>query len=261
VTTLAAEPALDREALRSRVFLRSVLPLLEDLPGTDALFRGVSARVAIEVRGTDVGATLVLRDGALAVEQGVQPAEVRWIFPTLRALNAFFAGKVVLPRIKGLRHPVLIWKTVRLLMRLRILHPQPSPAQPALRVKLLLRLVTRALAELHRGGHPEMVFLVADSPERVYQWTVGGADVAHDIGAYLRMERGRVKAGRGTYTRRRPFVHFAFADVDAALAVLTATGSQMTGVRSGQLKTLGSPEYTRKIALLMQKIDQLLQEG
>ena len=47
----------------------------------------------------------------------------------------------------------------------------------------------------------------------------------------------------------------------AALAVLTATGSQMSGVRSGQVQTFGSPEYTRKISLLMQKVDALLVEG
>ena len=56
-------------------------------------------------------------------------------------------------------------------------------------------------------------------------------------------------------------MHFVFPDVDAALQVLTATGSQMTGVRGGLIQTLGSPEYTRKISLLMQKVDELLAEG
>ena len=43
--------------------------------------------------------------------------------------------------------------------------------------------------------------------------------------------------------------------------VLTETGSQMSGVRGGLVQALGSPEYTRKISLLMQKVDELLMEG
>jgi hypothetical protein len=84
---------------------------------------------------------------------------------------------------------------------------------------------------------------------------------SENIGAYLRMKHGRVLAGRGIYPRRRPFVHFVFPDVDAALSVLTATDSQMSGVRDGKVLTFGSPEYTRKISLLMQKVDALLTEG
>ena len=145
-------------------------------------------------------------------------------------------------------------------MSLQLLQPAPPPARAderALKVRLLLTLASRALGQLHLGGHPEMVELVCDSPERVYQWSV-----QHEgIGAWLRMERGQVKAGTGTYARRKPFVHFVFPDADAALRVLTATESQMSGVRDGSIQTLGSPEYVRKVALLMQKVDELLTLG
>ena len=265
MTLGTARPACDREALRARIFLRSVVPLLEvvlaDQPAMARLFRGVSGAAQIEVGGSAVGACLVFTKGALTVEQGVrEQAEVRCSFRDLGALNTFFAGKPALPRVKGLRHPLLLAKVTRLLLSLRLLQPQPPPAEPeerALRVKLLLYLVTRALGQLHHGGYAPMVELVEDSPERVYQWTVA----AEGIGAYLRMHRGRIKAGQGTYPLRRPFVHFVFPDVRAALHVLTATGSQMSGVRGGLVQTLGSPEYTRKISLLMQKVDELLVEG
>jgi hypothetical protein len=56
-------------------------------------------------------------------------------------------------------------------------------------------------------------------------------------------------------------VHFQFASVEAAFEVLTATGSQMTGFRGRRVETFGSPEYTRKVALMMQKVDELLVEG
>ncbi len=265
--TPPAPGGVDREALRARVFLRSVLPLLKvvmaEQPGLARMWRGVSAAVQLRSADGRAGACLRFSGGALSVEQEAgerDRAEVRCVFRDLRALNAFFAGGRALPRVSGLGHPLLLYKAARLLSSLRVLQPQPAPARPeerALRVKLILYLVTHALAELHRGGHPQMVELVESSPERVYQWTVASAG----IGAYLRMERGRVKAGRGTYLRRRPFVHFVFPDVDAALSVLTATDSQMGGVRGGLVQALGSPEYVRKISLLMQKVDELLVEG
>lgn len=254
------------EALRTRLFLRSVLPLLrvvlEDDEAAARPFAGLSFRAQIETQDGH-GACLCFENGELSVEPAPREAAevaVRFIFKDRRTLNSFFAGKPIRPRVKGLRHPRLLWKTVRLLSSLRILHPQGRPKNPAaraLRVKLLLYLVTQAIEQLHRGGHATMNELVSTSPDRVYQWTV----TSERIGAYLRIKHGRVQAGFGTCRARRPFVHFVFPDVEAALAVLTATDSQMSGVREGRVQTFGSPEYTRKISLLMQKVDALLTEG
>lgn len=256
---------LDREALRTRLFLRATLPLLEvvmaERPAMRDRFRGVTATVQIEVLGTGEGAALSFRAGALTVDPTVhRSAEVRCSFRDRRAFNSFFAGKASLPSLTGFRHPLLLGKAALLLSSLRLLEPQEMPQKAedrALRVKLLLYLATRALAELYRGGYPQMKELVDESPERVYQWTVA----REGIGAYLRMARGRVKAGRGAYPHREPFIHFVFPDAVAALEVLTATGSQVDSVRQGRIRTLGSPEYTRKISLLLQKVDELLQEG
>jgi hypothetical protein len=249
-----------REALRTRVFLRAVLPLLEVIEAERPPAR-IQARVQIAVAESGEGAALCWREGRFSVEQGVSgAAEVCCTFRDRAALNRFFAGRPSLPRIAGLRRPRLLLRALRLLASLRILQPGPAPDrrdERARRVRLLLYLVTRAMAELYRGGHPEMVELVDRSPERVYQWTVENPS----IGAYLRMAPGRVKAGRGRYAARRPFVCFRFADVDDAFAVLTATGSQMAGVRSGALIAEGSPEYVRKIGAMMQKVDALLREG
>jgi hypothetical protein len=248
------------------VYLRSVLPLLEWVvparPELATLVRGRAASVAF-VAG-DLGARLTLGEGAVRVEPGTT-ADVLVRFSDTDAMSRFFAGKPVVPRITpwmGMTHPVLLTRAARLLAALRVLEPpRPGvtvpPAERALRVRLMLTLVTRALSQLHREGHPEMRALAERSPERVYQWTVGTGDIA----AWLRMHDGRVHSGLGAYARRRPFVHFQFGDVDAAFAVLTATGSQMSGFRGGVVQTWGSPEYVRKIALLMQKVDELLVEG
>ena len=282
--------AADRESLRARLFLRSVLPLVRVVMAEQEkmarMFRGVRAAVQLEVAGSDVGACLVMAGGELSVEQGIREhAEVRCTFPDVRGLNRFFAGQGTLPRLNlgALRHPLLLVKVARLLSTLQILAPEVVTRDPearALRVKLILYLATRALCELYRGGHPQMVELVDESPDRIYQWTVGSVGsegtAATDgtlssdttaalggalIGAYLRMRHGQIKAGRGVYPHRRPFVHFRFPSVDAALSVLTASGSQMEAVRGGNVLALGCPEYTRKISILMQKVDQLLMTG
>jgi hypothetical protein len=257
-----------RELWRARIFLRSVLPLLKvvlaEQPALAASFRGVNATVQLEATDPQqgrLGASLRFADGTLSLSSELQESpEVVCRFPDLRRMNGFFAGQLVLPALSGFRHPLLLAKTARLLTSLRLLHPQPPPTRPAaraLRVKLLLYLVTHAISELHRCDYPPLVDLVEKSPERVYQWSV----TAEGIGAYLRMASGRLKAGRGTYPHRQPFVHFVFPDADAALRVLSESGSQMAGLRSGLVQTLGSPEYTRKIGLLMQEVDALLLTG
>jgi hypothetical protein len=177
------------------------------------------------------------------------------------ALAAFFAGTPSLPRIIGFgRHPLLAGRVLRLLSSLRILSTDPDKVAPAdrpLRVELMLYLATAALSQLARAGDPELTALVAASPERVYQWTV--ADTG--TGAYLRMQRGRTRAGRGIYARRRPFVSYTFPTTDAAYRVLTAQGSQMASVARGDVIPEGSPEYSRAISIQLQRIDRLLTGG
>lgn len=273
---VATSHCAEREALRARLFLRSMLPLLKvvvaEKESMAQLFRGVRATVQLQVEGAQLGAYFTLRDGELAVTQGIsEHAEVRCTFKDVASLNRFFAGRAVLPRIAGLRHPVLIAKMVRLLSTLQILKPEAAPRQPAeraLRVQLVLYLATHALCELHRGGHPEMRTLVERSPDRVYQWvigdpaagpgSVGASRCQAPLAAYLRMRYGQVKAGRGVYPHKRPFVQFLFPSVDAALSVFTAQSSQIDAVRRGDVQTIGCPEYTRKISILMQKVDELL---
>ena len=253
-----------RAALRARLFLKAVLPLLESVLCYDPKYREPFARVTAQVRfsatALPFAATLDFAAGALQVlaETSLKPT-LDCQFRDVAALNGFFAGGLVLPKIDGLRHPILIAKVLRLMLALQVLKPGPPPLRAedrALRVRLVLTLVSRALAQMHFGGYPPMVDLVTDSPDRVYQWTVQRENIA----VWLRMCHGRVKSGSGSYPHRAPFVHFIFPDADAALRVFTSS-EQMSGVRQGAVQTLGCPEYTRKVAGMMQAMDQLLVEG
>ncbi len=262
-------PAFDREAVRARVLLSTVLPLLEVLsrarPEVAQRIGRSPGTVQIEAKGSDVAARLCFSEtSGLRVEQGRGEADVRCVFADPAALSAFFAGRPALPRIEpawGLKKARLLLEAVRLLVELRVLEPPSARARASMtrgertmRVRLVLEVVTRALARLHREGWEPIVALAEKSPDRVYQWTVGDKD----IGVWIRMHDGRVRAGRGVYTKRRPFVHYSFPDVDAAFEVLTATTSSMEGFKKGRVETYGSPEYARKMAVLLQKVDALL---
>ena len=262
----AAPPAETREELRARLFLRSLLPLLatvcEARPELAAAARGLRP-VSIEAPPGVARAHVALdQAGAIAVRPGPHPAPaVRLAFRSLADMNDFFAGGRARPRLRGLlRHPLAALRFLRLLSTLRVLAPDAvakTPAEKALRVKLVLYLVTSALSQLSRGGDRAVREVVDGSPERVYQWTVEEDGTA----AYLRMQAGRTKAGRGAYRHRAPFVHFRFPTVEGAYRVFTTTGSQMEAVARGWVKTEGSPEYARKIGTLMQHVDALLASG
>ena len=253
---------IQREALRARVNLFALLPLLEvvlaERPAEGRLFGSVTGVIQIEARGSEHAAHLAFCAGRLSVVPRLHPApDVRCTFRDVAAMNAFFAGRAELPRIEGLRHPVLIARAGALLSSLRILAPgatHADAAERALHVRLVIELAPRALAELCRGGHPETAHLVAESPDRVYQWSVDRTTIA----SFLRMREGRVRWGRGTYAARPPFVRFLFPSVEAAYRVLTGTGAEVDAVARGDVATEGSPEYSRKVSRLLQRTDQLL---
>jgi hypothetical protein len=262
--------SFDRDLARARVIVGTVLPLLVPVsrarPDLAKRMSATRGTLQIEASGVDLGARLHFTSSGLRVEPATpDAADVRCVFDGPLALARFFSGQAALPRLSGaasMASARLLAESVRLLAALRILQPPSARARAkmsrderALRVALVLELVVRALSQLHAEGWPPLVALAEASPERVYQWSVGDAPIA----VFLRMKDGRVHSGRGVYDKRAPFVHVAFPDVDAAFEVMMATDSSMEGFRGGRVETFGSPEYARKMALLMQMVDALLQ--
>jgi len=246
------------ERLRARLNLNALLPVL-------SLVEPPPARAVVQFAvDEELAAHLVLDGERARVGRGMHRSPtVTLRFADARALNRFFAGRpspASLPSVSGWRHPLVLASVARLLGRLRILDPRAAcktPSERAARVRLVLAFITRALAELARAGHHGMRALVDDSPDRVYQWTVA----ERGIGGFLRVCRGRARAGSDVYIHRRPFVHFVFPTVEAAYRVFTATGSQMDAVARGLVRTEGSPEHARAISRMMQEIDRLLGEA
>ncbi len=250
----------NQDILVSRIFLRSALPLTKVLADEKPLMKKIWPKKGVlqfSVKNSDVGASLVFEDGELNVVQGLHPKpDLNLVFSTVHDLNAFFAGKVALPRPKGLLHLHLLFRALPLLLGLKILMPDALPTDPAkqaLKVKLVLFMITNALSQLNKAGDEGMTKMTKNSPDRIFQWTVEGGGPA----AYLRVKNGKSKAGRGTYTRRRPFVHMIFPDIDGAFKVLTSQVALVEAVKQGFVKTEGAMEYSKEIGYQMQRIEEM----
>lgn len=256
--------AIERELLAARLFTHAVFPvmkvILNDDPKMKARFSGVTANVQFLAhdKAGDLGAWLVFDRGEFRVEQGVCPdPDITFSFSSLKKMNDMLAGKPVLPKIKGLGRLGLLIKVMSLLLSLKIIMPNARPKdidKKRLKVKLSFYMITTALSQYNKGGDPDMVRWTTKQPDRIYQITVEGEDIA----AYLRVKGGKSKAGRGVYTRKRPFVNMRFNGVNGALAVLLKDAEFVEGVAKGYVTIEGSPEYAAQLNDFMQRIQAML---
>lgn len=259
--------ASEKDILTARINFRAVFPVmkvvLEDDPTMKKKFSGVRAKVQFyaDDKPEKIGAWLVFDNGAFSVEQGFCPdPDITFSFSTVRKMNAMLGGKPVIPSIKGYRNLGLLIKVFSLLLSLKIMMPNARPKNPdkkKLKVKLAFYMVTAALSQLNKGGFPEMVKWTLKQPDRIYQMTVEGEDIA----AYLRVKAGNSKAGRGAYAGKRPFVNMRFHGIDGALAVLLKDVEFVEGVAKGFVTIDGSPEYGAQLNDFMQRIQAMLTSG
>ena len=111
-------------------------------------------------------------------------------------------------------------------------------------------MVSTALSKLNKLGDEKMVAWTSKQPDRIYQLSVDGTDIA----AYLRVKAGKTKAGRGFYQRKRPFVHMKFANIDDALKVLLKDVEFVEAVDNKYIEIIGSPEYANMLNDFMMHI-------
>ena len=113
--------------------------MLEDDPAMAKRFKHVDAVVQFVARNQPraVGAYLWFENGDVRVEQGFWDADglgrepdITFTFGSLEKLCDFFAGKTVLPGIRGYNHPALLAKVVRLLLSLKLMLPSAQPDRP-----------------------------------------------------------------------------------------------------------------------------------
>jgi len=256
----------DETLLVTRICLRAVLPvvrvLVEDDPATGKRFRGTDAVVQFKAQHADgpLGAHIRFADDECEIVQElVEKPDIEFGFSSPAKLNAMFAGKLVVPSIRGWTRPGLLVNVLLLLLKLKLLLPEKKPRTAIdgrLKVKMTLYMATTALSQLNKAGDPEMAKWTGKQPERVYQWSVDGEDIA----CYLKVKAGKSKAGRGIYTRRTPFVHTRFRSVDDAVPLLANEIDTVEAMRQGLVAVEGSPEYGGQASDFMLRIAKMLCE-
>lgn len=256
----------DEKYILARIMLRAAVPLakvlVEDDPKMREKYRGFNAVVQFEVKDYDDLVTqLNFVDGIpeIKFERSENP-DVNFIFKNPGQLNAFFGGKIAMPKIKGMTKLGILLKVVPLLLGLTILLPTKKPKDPAkkkMKVKLLFYMLSSALSQMNKAGDEDFCEFTKKMPDRVFQWTC----VPDGPYAYLRIKHGKTKAGRGLYTRKRPFIDMQFQGVDKAIKVLTNEVDLLQAIRGGYLVQEGSPEYGMYLGNFMLKIDAWIKEA
>ncbi|MFY9446910.1 MAG: SCP2 sterol-binding domain-containing protein [Dethiobacteria bacterium] len=254
----------DQDRILAHMLMKAALPLtktlLEEKPGLAQKYRGWNKVIQFQVKDDpELACHLKFTDGKLDFFVGRHPQpNIDFIFKTPADFNALLTGKIAVPKIKGLvTNAGTLVKFLPLMLGLTLLLPSKVPQDPeqrALKVKLLLYFIAVALSQLNKHGDEDMVNFCKDMPDRVFQWSVQPNGPA----SYLRIAKGRTKAGKGFYTRRRPFVHMMFRDVDSAFAVLTTQIDNVEAMRQGMLVIDGSPEYGKNISTIMLKINDMV---
>jgi len=253
-----------KDLLVAELNIKAVFPvlkvLLKDDPKTAAKFKDVNANVVFRAKHDSgfIGANLIFNDGELIVEpEPVENGDVIFTFGTVAKMNTFLKGGVALPSIKGFTNIKLLVNFVSTLLMLKLMMPDVRPKdehKKYLKVKLALYMVSTALSKLNKSGHSEMLAWTGRQPDRVYQLSVEGTDIA----VYLRVKAGKTKAGRGLYKRKRPFVHMKFSSIDGALKVLLKDVEFVEAVDKKYVAIEGSPEYAANINDFMMTIQSLI---
>lgn len=259
-------PTTQEELMTATLFFNAAFPVmqvvLDDDPKMKEKFRDLNATVQIGAKtypkkSKDSSGTPEKEDGLIAchldfnhgkvsVVQGpAEKPELTMTFGSVAKMNAMFRGGASLPAIKGFWRLGLLMKVFSLLMLLMLMMPKSRPKEPekkALKVKMSLYMITRALSAYNKAGNPEMREWTERQPDRIYQFIVEPYPVS-GIACYLRVKAGNTKSGHGIYERRKPFVLFHFFSVDGALQVLLKDVDFVEGVEKGCVETVGSPEY------------------
>ncbi|GAB4337878.1 MAG: hypothetical protein Kow0099_11460 [Candidatus Abyssubacteria bacterium] len=261
--------ASDKEIMTARLFFRAAFPVmkvpLKDDPKLKKLFAKVQAKVQFSAtNGTDtIGCYLTFDNGEFTATEGIcENPDITLRFPSVQKMNVMLTGGTALPKIKGgLRNFRLLLKVLQLLMSLKLMMPTARPKDPHkqyLKVKMSLYMITTALSVFNKLGDSRMREWTEKQPDRIYQFTVEPYDEQNGIAAYLRVKAGNTKAGRGVYTRRRPFVHFRFNGVDGAMKVLLKEVEFVEAVEKNCVSVDGSPEYAAQLNDLMAVIQGMM---
>lgn len=197
-------------------------------------------------------------------------------FKSIKSLLGVFKGNspiemlgIVAPLLKNIFKKSTL-KFLFLMLTLTKMMPNNNPGidepwEQYLKVKMSLYMITTAMSQANKLGWEPLVRWMEKQTDRIYQFKVGatrdalGKEIYPAIAAYLRVKSGKSKAGRGEYTRKRPFVLFDFPSPDGCLAVLSGRYEFVEAATKGCITVVGAGDsYAVQFNNLMTQLQNML---
>jgi hypothetical protein len=252
---------MNEDLLRAKLYLRVVIPLLKDLIEENEKLknsiRNWNCIIQIEIKEENLGVHLIFKDGNVEVKNEIHPSPtISLIFKDAKSMVLTFSGKKnVIPKIKGIKHFILLLKVLKLLNLLQILLPTKevkNEEEKKLKVKLLLKAVVFSLQELSREDDYIKRFLIPIT-NKVVQWKVLPDGPAY----YAVIDKGEIQGYKGI-SEKRPYTSIELKDLDGAYQLLTGKIEAMEGFTKQILIFRGSPEFGMKMGTMMKRVDDIL---
>lgn len=247
--------------LRAKLYLRVVIPLLKDLIEENEklknLIKNWNCIVQIETKKENLGTHILFKDGGVEVKPEIHPSPtISLIFKDAESMVLTFSGKKnVIPKIKGIRHFLLLIKVLKLLNSLQILLPTKevkNEEEKKLKVKLLLKAVVFSLEELSKEDDYIKRFLLPLN-NKIVQWKV----LPDGPAFYAVIDKGNFKGYKGI-SEKRPYTSLELKDLDGAYLLFTGKIEAMEGFTKQILTFRGSPEFGMKVGTMMKRVDDIL---
>ena len=245
----------------STVFFKAAIPLLKvianDVPSLGNKLKGKSFVFQMSAldEGEKYGTHFVIENGEWTVVLSIhEKPDIELEFPNIDHFVKFMAGKTMkLPRLKGMFKNFGTFVTImRLLLKMAgLLQAKDLPKKEedrVLLVKLFFYLLSNGISQLNKAGHPEIKEWAMKSPDRVYAFAVNNYP---EISAWVRVKAGNSKAGRGEYTRCKPFFRMRFDTIEHALDILMERADMIAYTAESKLIMDGAPEFGGQLGQFM----------
>lgn len=249
----------------ARIFFNSALPLLkviiQDKPALKRKFTDnylvfqVSALYS-KATGGKMATHFIFNNGEITcnVSKVHLSPDIEFVFSDLKKFIKFFSGRgKSLPKIKGAfkNFGCFIAIMKRLLTMAKLLQAEDAPKKQAdreLLVKLYFYLLTNGISQLNKAGQEKIHEWALSSPDRAFAFAVNNYN---DLNAYIRVKEGNSKAGRGIYSRCKPFLTLRFDSPEHALDILMSKGDMIDYISNEYLTVEGAPEFAAIIGEFM----------
>lgn len=254
----------------NKVFMAGALPLMKviatDDPTLNKLFKTAKINAVYQVSAKADGGKeavhFIVTDGDWEVYQGEYKGNKKidgeLAFSSMEKMNGFMKSDFTkLPAIK-IGNPAKFALFMAVLLKMSgILTATEIPEDEAtqlLTIKCFFYLLTTGISALNKMGDEKVSAWVKKSPDRCYQMAVAGYP---ELTAYLRVNQGKSKAGKGEYPRSDPFFTMLFDCPESALMILMGKGDMFKMTANRQLIMKGGPEFGMQLSEYMFYIQDL----